>query len=256
MAEAVKKDGAPSELYVGYLPVPSGVKRFLRAAVPSVLWVVAVAAFVLARSQGSPGTGVWDMEEERTYTGMVVAKPYPALVVEDRGDGKAGSVLLVEAGKHGGGARAAALDGKRASVSGWLIHRDGRFMLEMAPGDGAIREVEKVEVVRAAGRAMGRVTLRGEIVDSKCYLGAMKPGHGKTHKECATLCISGGIPPVFVVRDAGGGREYYLLTNEDGGALSSEAWPMIADPVEVTGELEEVDGTMRLKVRVGEIRRL
>ena len=38
------------------------------------------------------------------------------------------------------------------------------------------------------------VTLKGEIIDPKCYLGAMKPGGGKTHKACAMRCIAGGIP--------------------------------------------------------------
>lgn len=245
------------ELYVGYLPVPAGVRRFLRIWVPVVLWIVAIAAVVMARTQPTPGAAVWESTEERLVTGLLTARPYPMLYVSDRGDGRAGYVLLVEVGKHGGGKRAARFDGKHITVSGWMLHRDGRFMLEMAPGDGAIREVgeawEGGEAVRAA---LGRVTLRGEIVDSKCFLGAMKPGHGKTHKECATLCISGGIPPMFVVRGAGGEATYFLLTSEDGGPLGSEAWAMIADPVEVSGELEDVGGTKRLRVRAGDIRRL
>jgi hypothetical protein len=245
------------ELYVGYLAVPAGVKRFLRIAVPVVLWIVAIAAVVVARTQPTPGMAVWESTEERQVTGVLTARPYPMLYVSDRGDGRAGYVLLVEVGKHGGGKRAAGFDGKHISVSGWMLHRDGRFMLEMAPGEGAIREVQggsaRAEVER---KSLGRVTLRGEIVDSKCFLGAMKPGHGKTHKECATLCISGGIPPMFVVRGAGGMATYYLLTNEEGGPLGSEAWAMIADPVEVSGELEEVGGMKRLRVRAGDIRRL
>lgn len=250
-------DASASELYVGYMPVPVGVKRFLWMITPVVAVLVTIAAVVIARTQPSPGTGVWESTEERVFTGVLAARPYPMLYVADRGDGKPGNVLLVEVGKHGGGKRAAAYDGKHISVSGWLLHRDGRFMVEMAPGEEAIREVAgESEGVGTPPRAMGRATLRGEIVDSKCFLGAMKPGHGKTHKECATLCISGGIPPVFVTRDADGVATYYLLTNEEGGALSSEAWPLIADPVEVSGELEEVGGTMRLRVRAGEIRRL
>lgn len=252
-------DATASEIYVGYLPVPAGIRRFVWVVAPVLVTLVAIAAVVIARTQPSPGTGVWESTEERVFTGVLAARPYPMLYVADRGDGKPGYVLLVEVGKHGGGRRAAAFDGKHISVSGWLLHRDGRFMLEMAPGDEAIREVAgagEMSPTPTASRAMGRVTLRGEIVDSKCFLGAMKPGHGKTHKECATLCISGGIPPVLVVRDAKGVAEYYLLTDENGGALSREAWPLIADPVEVSGELEEVGGTMRLRVRVGDVRRL
>ncbi len=245
------------EMYVGYLPVPAGVRRFLWMVVPVVLWIVAIAAVVMARTQPTPGAGEWESTEERLVTGKLSARPYPMLYVADRGDGRAGYVLLVEVGKHGGGKRAAGFDGKHISVSGWLLHRDGRFMLEMAPGEGAMREVGGVSVGREVERtSLGRVTLRGEIVDSKCYLGAMKPGHGKTHKECATLCISGGIPPMLVVRGVGGVVAYYLLTSEDGGPLAREAWPMIADPVEVSGELEDVGGTMRLRVAARDIQRL
>ena len=256
MAERIN-EASPSELYVGYLPVPVGIRRFVWVAAPMLVVLVAIAAVVIARTQPNPGTGVWEMTEERVFTGVLATRPYPMLYVADRGDGRPGYVLLVEVGKHGGGKRAAVYDGKHISVSGWLLHRDGRFMVEMAPGEEAIREVAGEPVgVSTPPRAMGRVTLRGEIVDSKCFLGTMKPGHGKTHKECATLCITGGIPPVLVVRDAKGAATYYLLTDEEGGALSSAAWPMIADPVEVSGELEDVGGTMRLRVRGGDVRRL
>jgi hypothetical protein len=41
----------------------------------------------------------------------------------------------------------------------------------------------------------GLVKLTGEIVDSKCFLRVIAPGSGKTHKECASLRLRGGIPP-------------------------------------------------------------
>src|SRR5690349_19376703 len=66
------------------------------------------------------------------------------------------------------------------------------------------------------------VSLRGEIVDSKCFLGAMRPGNGKTHKACAMLCIAGGVPPMFVTRDSAGREEYYLLAGPDGGPAPSD----------------------------------
>ena len=36
----------------------------------------------------------------------------------------------------------------------------------------------------------GEVTLAGEIVDSKCYLGVMNPGNGKVHRDLGdyTMC--------------------------------------------------------------------
>lgn len=60
----------------------------------------------------------------------------------------------------------------------------------------------EVKSERVANEVTTPVTLDGELVDSKCYLGTMKPGDGKTHKSCAILCLRGGIPPLFVSKAA------------------------------------------------------
>lgn len=246
------------ELYVGYLGVPRGQRRFLRLIVPAILWAVLGAAALVALTQPDPGPAVWETATPRTFTGLLLARPYPMLYADDRGDGKPGFLLLVEMGKHGGGRRVVPLDGQRVDVSGWLLRRDGRLMLEMEPGEGALRGVTGAEAGPQLPqiRPLGRVTLRGEIVDAKCFLGAMKPGHGKTHKECATLCIAGGIPAMLVTRDTNGTTTYYLLMDPSGGPLDSAALPFIADPVQVSGELESQGDLMRLRVRVEDIRRL
>lgn len=245
------------EIYVGYLPVPPGYRRFLRFAVPITLWILCALSVVWTRSQGDPGTGVWESGQARTFTGTILAHPYPMLLADDAGEGNPGTILLVEIGKQAGGQRATTFDGQRARVSGWILHRDGRTMLELEPGDAAIvADASGTPRSPASPSSRGRITLRGEIIDSKCFLGAMKPGHGKTHKECATLCVKGGIPPMLVTRDAAGQRVYYLLTNRDGGPLDDALWPLIADPVEVTGEWVEWEGMRVLRVGAGDVTRL
>ncbi len=237
------------EFYVGYLPMPRGAARFVRIAVPGALWIMAIAAAVLSRSQPDAGSGSWDDANLRTFTGVVVASPYPMLMADDRGDGKPGAMLLVEMGKFGGGQRAAPLDGTRATIAGYLLERDGRRMIELAPGTDAFPLPSGPAANTALPvRRLGEATLRGEIVDSKCFLGAMRPGEGKTHKECAALCIAGGIPPMLITRDERGDATYYLLTNADGGAIGSEVLPLVADPVEVQGQIEEFGGLLRLRV--------
>ena len=71
------------ELYVGYLPVPVRQRRFLRVAVPTILWVVCGLSFVWARSQHTPGEGVWEQPQPVTPRGTMVAKPYPILFTSD-----------------------------------------------------------------------------------------------------------------------------------------------------------------------------
>ncbi len=247
----------PSEFYVQYLAVPKGQRRFLRVVVPCVLWALAIVAGVLAFSQGDPGSAVWEDGKAREFHGTIHAHPYPLLLTADRGDGRAGLILLVEVGKKGGGQRAAAFDGRAVTISGWPLHRDGRLLLEMEPGEGAITPNAGLSTTPfPKPETLGRVTLRGEIVDSKCFLGAMKPGEGKTHKECATLCVSGGIPPMLVTRTSTGAVTFYLLLSPDGGPLDPTCFPLIGEPIEATGELERRGDMLVLRVHHADLRRL
>ena len=101
-----------------------------------------------------------------------------------------------------------------------------------------------------------RRTLRGEIVDSKCFVGVMKPGRGKVHRACATLCIRGGIPPLLVVAEDGGALAYYLLVGPDGRTLDPIAAGLVAEPIEITGDVIELDDLRVLKATPAHIRRL
>jgi hypothetical protein len=75
-------------------------------------------------------------------------------------------------------------------------------------------------------------------VDSKCYLGVMNPGQLTTHRACALRCISGGIPPVLLVRQTNGNPLYFLLVSSDGKPVNKQVLNMVAEPVEITGEVE------------------
>ncbi len=256
-----------AEFYVGYLPVPPGLARFVFCIASGLLALLASFAVLLANAQHDPGDAVWDDATARSFHGVIAAQPYPHLrIPRDDPQKPVESLLLVEVGKFGGGQRAAPLAGQAARISGWILERDGRRMLELEPGvalqlaDG-LTAAQLAQLAAPVRRELGPVTLRGEIVDSKCYLGAMKPGAGKTHKECATLCIAGGIPPVFVTRDSTGQRQYFLLTDAAGQALAGRAMqdhvlPFVADAVEISGQLEACDDLLLLKIDPRHIRRL
>lgn len=245
------------EMYVGYLPVPPKQRKFLRWTVPVTLWILCAATFLWARSQYSPGAAVWEDGQPIKLHGVIVSNPYPILFTRDTG-GALQAILLVEAGKHGSHQRFTGLNGRAATVSGWPLHRDGRRMLELEPTDSAVvpDANSPSPALPPALKHLGPITLRGEIVDSKCFLGAMKPGEGKTHKECATLCIRGGIPPMFVTRDANGAATYYLLQDPGGGPIDPAILPLIADPVEVRGEHAAWGQLNILRVRPEDVRRL
>ena len=94
------------------------------------------------------------------------------------------------------------------------------------------------------------MTLAGEIVDSKCYLGVMNPGNGKVHRDCAARCLSGGIPPAFVVKDASGVSKTLVLSN------AGRLHEFVAEPVEISGRLLRSNGMFELRADPGSIRRL
>jgi hypothetical protein len=241
-------------IYVLYRPLPTRNRRFLRVYVPTMLWSLVIVAFVWARAQQPPGPAVWDDAVARSFTGVVRMEPYPMLVLPGKDGLPAEVMLIVEVGKHGAQQRLGPLAGRSATLSGWLLERDGRRMLELEPGTLAQPVGEPVPSV--GERVVGRVILRGEVVDAKCFLGAMKPGAGKPHKACATLCVRGGLPAVFVPHDPGTGPRFYVLSGPDGGAPGPWFEGMIADPVEVAGEHRIVGDLDTVVVVPGSIRRL
>ena len=84
----------------------------------------------------------------------------------------------------------------------------------------------------------------------------MKPGGGKTHKACAMLCISGGVPPMLVTRDAGGHETFYLLATAEGGVANEMVLPFVGDLVEVSGRVERLGDLLVFLVPIGGVRRL
>jgi hypothetical protein len=100
------------------------------------------------------------------------------------------------------------------------------------------------------------VTLKGEIVDSKCFLGVMNPGQLTTHRACAIRCISGGAPPVLLVRPKAEPARYFLLVSAVGKPINKEVLDLVAEPVEITGQVEAQGDLMILRADPKTYRRL
>jgi hypothetical protein len=250
----------PDEFYVGYLPLPAGQRRWLRVMLPALLWAIAGAAALMASQMRDAGNGRWTSSDRQVFVGTIDIAPYPVLrqasVDPAPADGPLGAFILVEAGKLGGRAGLEKFQCRRVRVAGSLIHRDGRSMIELAPGSDAVAAIEGDPASLKKPTPVGHAELRGEIVDSKCFLGAMRPGDGKTHRACAQLCIAGGLPPMLVTRDAAGHAEYYLLTAPDGTPANALVRPFVAEPVEVRGQVERLDDLQFLRLDPGGILRL
>jgi hypothetical protein len=222
-----------NDFYVGYVPrAPRNLSRFIRRTVIFTVALVAVVAAVLVFAQQPFASSRFEFGQTRTFDGQVALTPYPALITAtDR-------YLLVAPGKHG---IANQLPG-RVRLIGSLIERPGNRMIEVISASTHGGHLAKTEEV-----VLGSVSLTGEIVDTKCYFGAMNPGSGKVHRDCAVRCISGGIPPGLLVQDHTGHLHTVLLAKADGRELRREILNYIAEPVRVRGTLVRSAGFLVLR---------
>jgi hypothetical protein len=188
----------------------------------------------------------------RKFEGTIVSRPYPTLLVNRPGTANQQSYseyLLVAPGKHGADELVVGMDGRNVQLQGQLVYRDGRTMVEVLPG--SITATASDRIVDTTIHDLGAVTLTGEIVDSKCYLGVMNPGSGKVHRDCAARCLSGGIPPLFATT----GGNQLLLLDINGSALTHDFLrDFIAEPITVRGDLVQRGDTKFLKIDVRELR--
>lgn len=199
-----------------------------------------------------PGPGVWDQGKKVAVTGTIYPEPYIHLLTEDLGGGLR-SVFLVGAGKDRISVRPA-LTFTGAAVTGTLIERGEHAMMAV---DGIYPDPAPGRVRAGPAAELGEVMMSGEILDAKCWFGAMRPGHGKTHKSCATLCAQGGLPLAFCETGrCGDGKAALLLLDERGRAFGPEILPLVADPVVIRGQMFEVAGLRQVRVALADIVRL
>jgi hypothetical protein len=244
--------GEDDEFFVGYFPSPPRTTRYALAIAAAMVLASAGVATAASYLQRPPGEAT---QREAAIDGLLVRAPY-GMVRYFEGD-RVRHALLVRGGKFGAPERDTERLGDRGvHVSGLLLERERGQMIELHAGitEAEVPDLERLRAVPV--EELGEVTLRGEIVDSKCYLGRMRPGGGRTHRACAQLCIAGNIPPVLVAHDAQGRVAHYVLANEENGSIARDVLPFVAEPVEVTGRLSRVGDLRILAIRPDAIRRL
>ena len=240
-------DDANDDLYVGYLPAaPPRVARFVRRVVPALVIAAAAVAALLAVLQAPFDPGTFEFGTTRAVEGTLLERPYPMLV--ERGGARAALCWCARESTARRptpwGSTAAGSDSKRrasrarsGACSSWCPARSSR------PAPAA--EVSS----SSARRLLGHVEVTGEIVDSKCFLGVMKPGKGKPHRSCAARCLAGGIPPQLLVVSAEGASRLLLLADGQGGPLAAESFlDLVGEPVIASGTVERRAGLLVLRL--------
>jgi hypothetical protein len=222
--------------FIGWRPVPPSYRRLLIPAAAGLILALVGIAALLGGGQRAPAGGTWDTSDRIALTGVVYAEPYamlrvaadPPRTVLLLGDGKAGATDLVRP-----------VDGRPVRVTGTLLRGEGFELLELDGGPEVIAmpEVEQFRLRRPDPRPGPEVLLSGEVVDSKCHLGAMRPGRGTGHRGCAALCLRGGVPPLFVAARPGGEARAYLMV----GWTTPDLVHLVGRPVDLTVRTQRWD---------------
>jgi hypothetical protein len=230
-----------NEFYVGYLPMPSRLRKKLIVLVCSAIIIVSAAGFIIASSQKKLKGGVFEYGVVKEVEGIFHRMPIPAIDV--RGiNGAQTTIPLVGYGKRGADgnikeyerSHSVNLEGKMLTIQGSLIYRSGKTILEVE-NKSFIKRISATGANKSESRHYIDTLITGQIIDPKCYFGVMNPGEGKPHRECAIRCISGGIPPMFMVRTKSGDEQFYILRGKNGEDISINILDFVADAAEVKG---------------------
>lgn len=246
-----------NDFFIGWAETPDADRRFfLRAGLGLMAGSAAIAAGVAA-PQRPVGPGTWTMGEVRDWHGIATAEPYGMLRTLDL-DGTPRTALLACQGKCGVSAKIGALAGKPVTVKGSLIQRGPHAMIAVIDGLDWIREDTEGAIGDLAfpqPEPIMEVSLSGEILDTKCWFGAMRPSEGKGHKACASLCIRGGLPPAFYVKDPQDQTALMIMT-AGGFGHNKDLLPYVADPVSITGQVQRFGDLFLLDAPVSAITRI
>ena len=251
------KDDDP--FFVGWSDTaPKIDRRFMLGAAVGLTLAGVGAASLLAMKQDNPGAGQWRQGDVRDWTGLLVREPYPMLRTTDI-DGAPRTAFLATSGKLGVHLPPG-LDGP-VRVRASAITRGKNTMLAVIDGADwiapATADIARLDDWKSED--LGSATLIGEILDAKCWFGAMKPGFGKTHKECAALCARGGLPLAFCSPGGalcGDADATLLFLDENGRPHGPALLPYVADPVSVTGQLVRVGDITEYHVAARDIHRI
>ncbi|MEZ4775529.1 MAG: hypothetical protein R3D00_20255 [Bacteroidia bacterium] len=248
--------GKSDDFYIGYLPkMPASYRMPLLVVVVLIAIFLGGGAWIWVSSQKQFPIAKFELGKKITLKGIVFQSPIPAIrVVSGRdflGNQVYQTIPLINFGKFGASGLlmeyeqkiGRPLDKGELSLEGTLIYRDGKTLFELTSRSEALKGFSddrsgydaKLQIFSTVD--LGEAEMTGEIVDPKCYFGVMKPGEGKPHRACASLCIRGGIPPVFVTTDANGDHSYFLLLGENGEMVNEKILDYVAVPSHIKGKV-------------------
>ena len=253
-----------SEFYIGWMAkAPAGFAKHVKKVLLVLFPVVLIIGYLLSTSQKKFSTANFEFGKTTEVKGVYYNSPVPMLKVFDKNNLSI-TLPLVGYGKHGAETaimelekeKGVSLNGKEVTLKGTLIYGDGKTLLQVDKNDTPVVNIGAESSVQVQQKDLGIQTIRGEIIDPKCYFGVMKPGEGKVHRDCAIRCILGGIPPVLHVQNEKGESNYYLIVGPNGEKMNEAVQDFVAEPVSIEAKVVQQDDWIILYVGKENIKRI
>ena len=250
------KDSIQEEFFIGWASdVPSSLSQFLKKAVISISFVAVLIAIALPNLSEELKDSEFTFGDIQEYEGILHLQPTPRITIGDEDH------LLIDFGKFSAlksirkyeQMNNVQLDNSHVKIKGTALSYNGRNLLELSNQVESIIEHEDASSnVSHEKTALGQISLKGEILDAKCFFGVMNPGDGPVHKFCAALCIEGGIPAVIYDES---NEEYYIVKGENGIDINQQLVPLAGEIVKLSGESYSINNWRYIDVS-GDINRL
>jgi hypothetical protein len=257
IAKDIKNKMENTEFYIGWMAnAPNSFAKFIKKYLLLLSAVIIISAILLAVSQKKFSTGNFEFGKLTEINGIYFDTPVPCIKVINGKDiwGNLSymTIPLIGYGKHGADGiisdiekeKNISLNQKQVTLKGTLLFNDGKTLLQIDKNDTPVTKISSAVVtgnLLPVIKDLGIQTVKGEIVDSKCYFGVMKPGEGKPHRDCAIRCILGGIPPVLAVKNEKGEANYYLIVGANGEKINEKVQSFVAEPVSIEAKLVQYD---------------
>lgn len=277
IADNMQQD-KPSSFFIGWANNNKNLFTVTKYAALAASLLILITGVVLSNSQQRLSGFVIDYNNVKKMEGWLCLTPVPNLKIINGKDGYGNpvykTILLMDAFKFGADATVKkVLNGdsvKYVRLTGYIssniiscgdtskgdcieicnqciIGTTNNPVMEIENRHYSFEEIKEPIAADRNSTSLGMQTLRGEIIDPKCYFGAMNPGYGKPHLSCAARCISGGIMPVLKY-EVNNQNRYAVLVGLNGEKINDEVLNFIGLPVEIKGSLSTMDNWGVLKI--------
>jgi hypothetical protein len=253
-----------NEFYIGWMPkAPVSFARLVTKVLLIIIPAMLLIGYLISVNQRKFSTASFEYGKLTELTGIYYNNPVPLLKVYDK-NREAITVPLIGYGKQGAESaimeieneKKLSLNGKEVKLKGNLLYNEGKILMQIDKIDNPVVEVGSGSTFSIIEKDYGTQIIRGEIVDPKCFFGAMKPGEGKVHRDCAIRCILGGIPPVLHVQNEKGESNFYLLVGPNGEKLNEAVQEFVAESVSIEAKVKQQDDWIILYAGKENIKRI